>query len=164
MESNQNLGVCGAQEYSLLMAAVNPPGDSIYQLRAVLRGISHGLAWRNGLTGEVCSGNLLCSRLRRPALMATVAIFKEIRSRSLPSRIHLVSTLRCNPELQSTSDLSARCLQLQSKCSDPPQYHRAHPVGPTFLHPKMHEAVFASIASTTAPSLIPRPLAAVPTG
>ena len=40
MESNQNLGVCGAQEYSLLMAAVNPPGDSIYQLRAVLHGIS----------------------------------------------------------------------------------------------------------------------------
>ena len=39
------MGVCGAQEYSLLMAAVNPPGDSIYQLRAVLRGISP-LIWR----------------------------------------------------------------------------------------------------------------------
>ena len=28
----------------------------------------------------------------------------------------------------------------------------------------MHEAVFASIANTTPPSLLPRPLAAVPTG
>ena len=34
------MGVIGAQAYSLLMAAVNPPGDSLYQLRAVLRGIS----------------------------------------------------------------------------------------------------------------------------
>ena len=39
------MGVCGAQEYSLLMAAVNPPGDSIYQLRAVQRGISPRI-WR----------------------------------------------------------------------------------------------------------------------
>ena len=30
----------GTQAYSLLMAAVNLPGDSICQLRAVLRGIS----------------------------------------------------------------------------------------------------------------------------
>ena len=39
------MGVCGAQEYSLTMRTVNPLGDSIYQLRAVLRGISP-LIWR----------------------------------------------------------------------------------------------------------------------
>jgi hypothetical protein len=44
-ESNQKLGVCGAQEYSLTMTKVNPPGEGIYQLRAVLRGISP-LIWR----------------------------------------------------------------------------------------------------------------------